>query len=51
LREASLTRQERSPITWNHVIEKESLKIKELEHVLIEKVEQLLRDMLLWGYN
>jgi len=37
---------ERFPITWNHVIEKESLKIKELEHVLIEKVEQLFRDML-----
>ena len=34
------------PITWNHVIEKESLKFKELEHVLIEKVEQLFRDML-----
>jgi len=28
------------------VIEKDSLKIKELEHVLIEKVEQLFRDML-----
>jgi hypothetical protein len=28
------------------VIEKESLKFKELEHVLIEKVEQLFRDML-----
>jgi hypothetical protein len=37
---------ERFPITWNHVIDKESLKIKELEHVLIEKVEQLFRDML-----
>ena len=32
---------ERFPITWNHVIEKEALKFKELEHVLIEKVEQL----------
>jgi hypothetical protein len=32
---------ERFPITWNHVIEKESLKFKELEHVRIEKVEQL----------
>ncbi len=42
---------------WNHVIEKESLKYKEVEHVLmrhriypmsinIEKVEQLFRDML-----
>jgi hypothetical protein len=37
---------ERFPITWNHVIDKETLKIKELEHVLIEKVEQLFRDML-----
>jgi hypothetical protein len=37
---------ERFPITWNHVIDKESLKIKELEHVLIEKLEQLFRDML-----
>ena len=41
-----LRQQERFPITWNHVIEKESLKIKEVEHVLIEKVEQLFRDML-----
>ena len=37
---------ERFPITWNHAIEKESRKIKELEHVLIEKVEQLFWDML-----
>ncbi|MGH6822889.1 MAG: hypothetical protein ACREC4_05260 [Methylocella sp.] len=37
---------ERFPIAWNHVIERESLKFKELEHVLIEKVEQLFRDML-----
>jgi hypothetical protein len=37
---------QRFPITWNHVIEKESLKFKEVEHVLIEKVEQLFRDML-----
>ena len=37
---------ERFPITWNHVIEKESLGFKELEHVLVEKVEQLFRDML-----
>jgi hypothetical protein len=36
----------RLPYTWNLVIEKESLKFKELEHVLIEKVEQLFRDML-----
>jgi len=38
--------QERFPITWNHVIEKESLNINKLKHVLIEKVEQLFRDML-----
>ena len=37
---------ERFPITWNHVIEKESLRFRELEHVLAEKVEQLFRDML-----
>ena len=37
---------ERFPITWNRVIEKESLNLKELEHVGIEKVEQLFRDML-----
>ena len=37
---------ERDPITWTYVIEKELLKIKKLEHVLIEKVEQLFRDML-----
>ena len=34
---------ERFPIRWNHLIEKESLKFKELEHVLIEKVNQLFR--------
>jgi hypothetical protein len=35
------------PITWNYVIEKESLKFNKWEHVLkIEKVEQLFRDML-----
>jgi hypothetical protein len=28
-------------IKWNHLIDKDSLKIKELEHVLSEKVEQL----------
>jgi hypothetical protein len=43
---ADSERLERFPITWNHVIENESLKFKELEHVLIEKVEQLVRDML-----
>jgi hypothetical protein len=31
---------------WNHLIDKDSLKIKELEHVRIEKVEQLFLDML-----
>ena len=36
---------ERVPIKWNHLIDKDSLKIKELEHVPIEKVEQLFRDM------
>jgi hypothetical protein len=39
-------RQERVPIKWNHLIDKDALKIKELEHVLTEKVEQLFRDML-----
>ena len=29
------------PYTWNYVIEKESLKFKALEHVLIEKADQL----------
>jgi len=37
---------ERFPIRWNHLIEKESLEFKELEHVLIEKVDQLFRNML-----
>jgi hypothetical protein len=37
---------ERFPIKWNHLIGKESLRFKELEHVLIEKVEQLFRDVL-----
>jgi hypothetical protein len=32
---------ERFPITWNHVIEKESLKFNDLEHIEIEKVERL----------
>ena len=32
---------ERLPYAWNHVIEKESLKFKELEHVKLEKVEHL----------
>jgi hypothetical protein len=33
-------------IRWTHLIEKESLRFKELEHVLIEKVDQLFRNML-----
>ena len=37
---------ERFPIRWNHLIEKELLRFKELEHVLIEKVGQLFRNML-----
>ena len=37
---------ERFPITWKHVIDKESLKIKMLEQVLIEKVCQLFRNLL-----
>ena len=37
---------ERFPITWNHVIDKESLKIKTLEQVLFEKVCQLFRNLL-----
>ncbi len=36
---------ERFPISWTHLIEKKSLKIKKLEHVLIEKVDQLFRNM------
>ncbi len=35
----------RFPLRWNHLIEKESLKLNELEHVLIEKVGQLFRNM------
>jgi hypothetical protein len=34
---------ERAPIKWNHLIDKDSLKIEELEHVGIEQVEQLFR--------
>ena len=33
---------ERLPSTWTHVIDKDSLKIKELEHVLIEKIRNFL---------
>ncbi|TLG71576.1 hypothetical protein FEV16_15630 [Methylocystis sp. B8] len=42
---------ERFPITWNHVIDKESLKIKTLEQVLIEKVCQLFRNLLQAGVS
>jgi hypothetical protein len=34
------------PYRWNHPIEKESLRFKELEHVGLEKAEQLFRNML-----
>jgi hypothetical protein len=34
-------RLERIPLKWTHLIGKDSFKIKELEHVLIENVEQL----------
>jgi len=37
---------QRFPITWNHVIDKESLKIKMLEQALLEKVGQLFRNRL-----
>ena len=37
---------ERFPIRWNPLIEKKSLRFKELEHVLIEKASPLLRNML-----
>jgi hypothetical protein len=42
-------RLERFPVTCNHVIEKEALKFKDLEHAGIEKAEQLFRDMLQAG--
>ena len=37
---------ERVPIGWNHPIEKNSLEFNKLENVLIEKVDQLFRNML-----
>ncbi len=37
---------ERVPIGWNHPIDKNSLQTSKLEHVLIEKVDQLFRNML-----
>ena len=42
----ALSMPERLPYRWTHLIEKEPLRFKELEHVLIEKVEQLFRNML-----
>ncbi len=39
-------RLESFPTIWNHLLEKESLKFKGLEHDPIEKVEQLFRNML-----
>jgi hypothetical protein len=39
-------RLERFPIRWNHLIEEKSLRFTELEHVLIEKVNQLFRNVL-----
>jgi hypothetical protein len=44
-------RPQRFPIGWNHPIEKESLRCKELEHVGIEKVGQLFRNMLQNGHG
>ena len=37
---------ERIPIKWNHLIDMDALKFKELKHAQIEKVEQLFLDML-----
>ncbi len=37
---------ERFLIGWNHPIKKKTLKINKVEHVLIEKVAQLFRNML-----
>jgi hypothetical protein len=36
---------ERLPINWNHLIDKKQLKIKELEHVRIEKAGSFFKDM------
>jgi hypothetical protein len=36
----------RFPAKWNHFAEKESRQIHMLEHVLIDEVMQLRRDML-----
>jgi len=37
---------ERFPIAWNHVIDKESLKIKTLEQVLIETSVNFFENLL-----
>jgi hypothetical protein len=37
---------ERFPIRWNHLIKKQSLRFKELEHILMKKVAQLIRGVL-----
>ena len=38
--------RERLPSIWNPMIEKESLRLKDLEHDLIEKADQHFRDTL-----
>jgi hypothetical protein len=43
---ACRTALERFPIGLNHPVEKKTLKINELEHVLVGKVDQLFRNML-----
>jgi len=35
----------RIPLKWTHVIENDSLKIKELEHVGNEKARHIFKDM------
>jgi len=37
---------ERLPTRWTHLIDKEQLRFKELEHVGLEKAGQLFRNML-----
>ena len=37
---------ERLPTRWTHLIDKESLRFKELEHVGLKKAGQLFRNML-----
>jgi hypothetical protein len=43
---ADSARPPRNPIKWNRSIDKDSPKIKALEHVRIGKAEQLFRDIL-----